>query len=385
MRKSIIGLLLGALICCQVLVCQSEVVKTPPAPKKKSFADQVDRWFDAQQLQLSTRYRVIETSTDVISTNQWQYKQSYKFRFKFDPKGNYTINAGLFTGTNFTGSWNNTSVGTGDFVGKLYFKQLFFEAKPIKGLELQFGGLYINRGEGSEVISYDTDGYIMGERLSLKRPKQLFFDEISVTYAYLGDVSTPNIFGKVEHHDTRFGRLEQSNYHQFLVDKKIGKRAGISADYTFQSGIETLRQAIKVNTKELRFTDSILFENYERLDVLSAYGMNLMFEKPLHKRVTISPGFAYVDKNYSPYSPAKKSPYWTITPLNGDFYARGTRFYLLATVVLTPEFSVVSQFTQAFHNDYAIANRTRFDLALNYNFLKSLQRWGVLKSPPKKK
>jgi hypothetical protein len=366
-RFSTMVLLVG--LCLVATIVSAKEAVAPAPAKSPTFADQVDRWFDSQQLQISTRYRIIETSAGATASNQWQYKQSYKFRFKFDPKGKYTVNAGVFTGgTSFTGSWNNTGVGkTGTkddlFQRALYFKQFYFEAKPVKGLEIQFGGLYFIRGEGTEAISYDNDGFIMGERISLKRPKDLFFDEISATFAYLGDLTKPDVFG-------RFKRLEKSNYHQFLVGKKIGKRAGVSADYSFQSGIETLRQAIKVSAKELKFIDSILFENYERVDVKPDYGLNVMVEKALNKRLNIGPGFATVDRNYG--------------ALNGDFYARGNRFYLLATIVLTPEFSLSTQFTRAFHNDFTVANRTRFDIALNYNLLKTLQKAHILKSPPKK-
>ena len=56
----------------------------------------------------------------------------------------------------------------------------------MKGLELQYGGLYLNRGEADEWVTYDTDGYLAGERVSLKRPKELYLDEITVTRAAIG-------------------------------------------------------------------------------------------------------------------------------------------------------------------------------------------------------
>jgi hypothetical protein len=345
-----------------------------PAPKKKAptFADKVDRWFDVQQLQLSTRYRMIENSKDVITNNQWQHKESFKFRFKLDPKANYTVNVGIFSGNSFTGSWNTTGVGTGNFVSNLYLKQFYFEAKPFKGIEGQYGSLYINRGEGTEAVSYDNDGYITGERLSLKRPKQLFFDEISATYGRLGDIKVPGFFNRYQ----SLG-FSQCNYHQFLVDKKFGNRFGVSADYIYHAGARTLRQAIKIKTKELHFVDALLFENYERTNWKSAYGFNINGEKALNKRLTITPGIESVDRLYGTFK--------TYGPLNGDFYTTGNRVYMQATVNLTSEFSIASQVTQAFHNDYAVANRTRFDLALNYNMMKTLQKAGLLKTPAKSK
>jgi hypothetical protein len=54
----------------------------------------------------------------------------------------------------------------------------------------------------------------------VRRPKQLFFDEVAVSYAYLGDLQQPS-FTK------RWRRLAESNYHQFMIGKKFGKRASV--------------------------------------------------------------------------------------------------------------------------------------------------------------
>lgn len=171
-------------------------------------------------------------------------------------------------------------MGTGEAATNLYLKQLYVSAQPFNGIEIQYGGLGVSRGESSEITSYDNDAFIMGERVSVRMPKRLFFDEIAVTYAYLGDVNTPNI-------NKRYHRLKQSNYHQFLVSKKFGARTAISADYTFQSGVETLRQAVKLDLHEARLIDSFRFEDYERLDVHPAYGFTLTAEKRVTKRLTL--------------------------------------------------------------------------------------------------
>src|SRR5205823_10201419 len=117
---------------------------------------------------------------------------------------------------------------------------------------------------------------------------KLFFDEVSITYAYLGDLNTPNL-------NKRYHRLQQSNYHQFLVDKKIGKRAAVSADYTFESGRETLRQAVKLNLPELRVVETIRFENYQRTDVNPAYGFALYGEKTVSGGLVLGGGYARID------------------------------------------------------------------------------------------
>lgn len=318
----------------------------------------ISRWIEFQTVTLSARYRFTENSRGLTTNNQLQHNEALKGRFKFDAAGRYSLHAGLFSGNNFTGSWNNTGIGTGNMASNLYLKQLFFSAQPIKGLEVQYGGLYVTRGESTEITSYDNDAYITGQRISVKRPKQLFFDEVSVTYAYLGDLTSPGI-------NRRWRRLGQSNYHQFLVSKRLGKRAVASADYAFQSGVETLRQGIKLNTKEVRFVDLLRFENYQRLDVRPAYGFAVSGEKAVSKRLTIGGGYADIDPNYG--------------GLNSDRFNRGKRLFASGTFALNPEFSVSAFATRGVANNFTVANRTRTDLIFSYNLLKALQRRGFIK------
>src|SRR5262249_38132217 len=102
----------------------------------------VTRWFDLQTATIGTRYRLIENSQGAHIANQLQSFAQFKGRFKFDPDGKYSINAGVFTGNSFIAGFNDTGIGTGDFTSNLYLKQLYFSAKPINGVEVQFGGLY---------------------------------------------------------------------------------------------------------------------------------------------------------------------------------------------------------------------------------------------------
>jgi hypothetical protein len=330
------------------------VVKPSPTPSVSE--GKLSRWFELQTATLGFRHRWIENSREITTNKQLQHSEVFKGRFKFDPKGNYSINANLASGSTFTSGWNNTGVGTGDGVTNLYLKQLYFAAKPINGLEIQYGGLHVLRGESTEITTYDNDAYIVGQRLSLRRPKELFFDEISVTYAYLGDLNKPSVFD-------RFDQLDKSNYHQFLVSKSIGKRAVVSVDYSFQSGVETLREAARINTKELKAIDNLRLELYQRLDVNQDAGFALSVDKTFKKRLTLGGGYAQIDRAYN--------------GLNADRFNRGKRFFFNSNYVITPEFSVSTFVTRAVNIDYAIPNRTRVDLIFSYNLLKTLQRTGI--------
>ncbi len=318
---------------------------------------QLSRWVDLQSATLATRYRFIESSQSLTLANQLQYQMQFRGRFKFDRDGNYSINAGVFTGSNFGSGFNDTGAGTGGAVTNLYLKQLFLSAKPIAGVELQFGGLYFNRGESTEITTYDNDGYLMGERLIVKRPGNFFFDEISATSAFLGDLFTPNI-------NKRWHRLGQSNYHQFLISKSIGERAVVSTDYTFESGRDTLRQAVRVNTPEFKAIDFFRLEFYQRFSVNPEGGLAAFAEKSfLKKRLIIGGGYAQIDPNYG--------------ALNADRFLRGRRFFFNGSYKLTPEFTVSTFLGRAFKNDFPIANGTRVEFMFTYNLLQGLRRTGA--------
>jgi hypothetical protein len=330
-------------------------VDSGQAAQAKASAGKLSRWFDLQMATLNLRYRYIDNSSGVVTTNQLQHREVFKGRLKFDADGKYSLNAGVFTGRAFNGGWNNTGWGTGDGQTNLSVKQLYFSAAPVEGLELQYGGLYLNRGESTEITTYDEDGYIMGERVTIKRPHKLFFDEISVTYAFLGDINTPNI-------NKRYFRLKQSNYHQFLLEKKIGKRAAVSADYTFESGRETMREAIRVDVRESRVLDTARFENYQRAGRTAAYGFALHGEKAITKRLTVVGGYAQIDPLYG--------------GLNADRFVIGKRLFVLSTLRLTSAITVSTFATRAVANSVPVPIRTRVELLISYNLLKGLQRTG---------
>lgn len=315
---------------------------------------EVKRWFDFEALSVATRFRYVETAAGV-GTPQQQYQVVARGRFKFDKKGKYSVVAHVATGNSITSGWNLTGWGTGDVQAEFYVKQLFFEAKPIKQLAIQFGGIAPNNGENTEITGYDNDSYLMGERIKVQDPKKFFFDEISATNGHLGDNTRPNVF-------RRFKRLNKSNYHQFLVRKVIGKRAAVSADYTFDSGVDMLRQAVKVNVPEAKVVDSFRFENYQRLDPQPGYGFALTGEKSVTKKFNLIGGIAKVSH----------------TMLNADRFPRGTRLWLSGTYKITREFSINPVIIQAVGPLAAPSlPRTRFEIIASYNILEALRHYKI--------
>ncbi|MEO8041691.1 MAG: hypothetical protein ABI646_03675 [Acidobacteriota bacterium] len=351
----VMKILARILILLLVPLCFSVGMDSAQAPSPTPVAHKkIKRWFDLEALAIATRYRYVESDVG-LSTSAQQYQVFARGRFKFDSKGKYSVVGAIATGNNIVGGWNNTGWGTGDLQADFYFKQLYFEAKPIKPLAIQFGGIAPNNGENTEITGYDNDAYLMGERVSVGDPKKFYFDEISATNGFIGDPTRPNVF-------RRFKRLAESNYHQILVRKTINKRVTFSADYTFDSGTDMLRQAVKVNVPELKVVDGFRFENYERLDPRPGYGFALTGEKKVTPKLNLIGGVAKISH----------------VILNGDRYPRGTRVYFGGTYKITGEFSINPIIIQAVGPLAAPSiPRTRFEIIAAYNFLEALHHYHI--------
>ncbi len=168
---------------------QARPADTPPTTAKaQSGSTGLKRWVDFQTGTVAARYRYIETSTGVVASNHLQGQTVVKGRFKFDRGARFSVNALAASGSAFTVGWNNTGWGTGDRSWKFSVKHLFVAVVPVKGVEAALGSFAPVRGESTEITTFDNDAYLMGERVTVKRPKDLYFDEIGFTSAYLGDV-----------------------------------------------------------------------------------------------------------------------------------------------------------------------------------------------------
>jgi hypothetical protein len=95
---------------------------------------------------------------------------------------------------------------------------LYLSALALDGVEVQYGSLDVWHDESADITGYAYNGYVAGERVSIKRPRELFFDDISFAYGYVGDLNSPNVIG-------RLYRLGQNNFHRFMLKKNIGERA----------------------------------------------------------------------------------------------------------------------------------------------------------------
>ncbi len=360
----LLGILVGTLLN-PILAAEPPVETKTALSENSSLTDGSEEnqpllpFLEVQSAKISTRYNYIETDRGVTTRNAQQHKEAFGFRFRFDRDGKYSLNMVAGSGGGFTSSWDSLGIGS-DWNSNLNLRELFLSLKPWKALNLQCGGISIIRGAATEITTYDNDAFIAGARVSIKSPKYLFFDDISGTLAYLGDVNEPDVF-------RRFERLDEPNYHQILATKKIGKRAVVSGEFASLSGIATLRQAIQVKVPELRMIDSVRFENYQRVEGRKDYGYAVHGDKRVLKKLVLGGGFAAIDRHYG--------------GLNGDRFNKGKRIFAQARIDILESLDAEVFIQKAVANGYSISNDIRLDLVLTYDLLPGIRKLGVFRTP----
>lgn len=336
----------------------ARVAEQQVASGAPTAAAAIQRWVDLQAASVLARYRYVETDRHVVTSRQMQDSIALKARFKADARGYYTVNATAGTGASFTSGWNNTGLGTGDSrVRDVYVKQLFVAATPVNGVQLSFGGLTFVRGESTEVTTYDNDGYLVGERVSVARP-DLYFNEITFTNGYVGDIATPNVFA-------RYHRLWEPNYRQLLVSKRAGGRLTVSADYTHAAAVGTVRAALSARIPRARLVDLVQFEHYRRAGANGASGFGVFAEKAIGGLAVARAGYADIDADYG--------------GLNADRFNSGRRLYVQSDLLLTRDLTALVFVSRAVHNPFAVTNGTRVDVVVTYNAMGPVHRAGLFR------
>lgn len=349
-RAALAPLVLALLVPAVPLRAQS-----PPA---SSSEPPLRRWFEIQSFTIYSRYRFTSNSKDVTTADQLQYKDQLQARVNLDAAKRYTVNVGYFTGSSFISTWDNWGVGNSTaFDGKNnYVKQLYVSAIPVKGLEVQYGGLYLNRGDADEWVTYDTDGYVAGERVSLRRPKALYLDEITVTRAAIGPYNTPNLL-------SRWDGLKNPNYTQVLGRKLFSKLVGGSFEYNRQIGADYLRAAITLRLPKASPVSTIRWEQYRRLNLHPASGIGLWAARPVTKYAQVQAGYVSVDRFYGGW--------------NADRMASGRRLFISANIKIYGPLTASLYATRAFSVPYSVSIDRRFDAVIQYSVLDLLRRSGV--------
>ncbi len=342
----------------------------------------LSRWLDVDALSFSMRYRSSFDTDGVRVFDNIQQRSLVSGKLKLDRQGKYFIgfratsgryfnwSYASFSGLDYSQAVNRTTAHVtpqhsyqvyrafaadpqaATIVGAItargwefYVRDLYLSATPVSWLTAEFGAIPIARGVGTEITTFDDDGYISGERVSVHAPKQLYLDKVSFTSAYLGDVTLPNFFD-------RYDRLTQSNYRQVLAEKHFGSRLKASMDYTWLAKTNTLHEAVLVKTSETRVLDSARVELYQRTnDVLmpgylakAGNGWAFTGSKGFHKRITVEGGYATIDQDNGVYTDSSLLAAVGFS-MNGDSYQVGKRFFGRANVHLVNGISLFGFYT----------------------------------------
>lgn len=287
---------------------------------------------ELQSLTFGVRYRMLENHLGSHVENWSEHHQGLKLRLRLDDGSRYSVSAVALNGDSFVASWNPRGLGGGSS-NRVFLKQLFVTAKPRNGVEFQYGALPIARGESSEITSYDNDGYLTGQRLTLS--------DLTITAAYLGDFNTPSV-------TRRWQRLGEINYRQLLVKRRLTDRLTASAEFTDADGERTFRQALAIRPSA--GVELIRLEAYQRAN---GAGGAITLEKSIG-RTRLAASFASVDDQHP--------------PLNSDRYGRGRRLSLTATTPIARDVSLQVFLTRALEDELSMPNRTRLDVHLRYEF-----------------
>ena len=296
----------------------------------------------------------------MITTNQLQHRETLRARLKFDAPGRYALNFGAFSGSRFTSGWNNTGIGLGDWQKTLSVRALYFAAQPIAGVEGQYGSMYIIKGESTEITTYDEDGYVIGERVSVRRPRHLFFDEMSATVGYF--TSTPAEIGvskRVKYLDDR------PNYGHFLVDKKTGHaRRRLRRFHVGRRRAHVARGGERQHERAAR----------GGLDCSSRTTSARTETRRTASRVSANKALSRGNQRSTGATPASIRSTAASTP---TAFTSATACSSRLTYVISPRFTASAFITRAVGNDVALPQRTLSNLIFTYNALPDLRRTGL--------
>ena len=318
--------------------------QTASAEEKSTLS----RWLTIDEATIASRFVWAQGTAGETNASQLQHQQTWKARLELIP-GRLTVVSAAASGDQFTAGWNNTGAGPGKSGGAIFLKQLYVAARPVKAVEVQFGGLDFSRGFSTDVTSYHGQGFLTGQRAIVSAPERLFFDQVAFTYGYVGDYDKPGI-------NKRFRRLDDGNYRQFLVAKRLGHYVQVSTDYTNHAGLRTLREAITV--KPSRFVQKLQFEMYQRFDDAAA-GLHLSGSRNLTSRLAIEGGFMSIDKNYG--------------HLNNDAFFSGNRVYVGPALKIARGLSFFALLHHAVATDYSVPNRTFAHAGFRYDVLDAFR------------
>lgn len=314
-------------------------VDAPPAAS-------LSRWIEPLILNLGLLDQNQHDDDGRASLAQLRMQLQAGARVKFDAAARYSLVASGGTGPSFRSGWNHTGVGAQPAVATLSVKHLYVVAAPWAPWQLQAGSLPAWRGQATEMTGLDNDAYLTGARASMRAKGRLWFDEIVVTRAWLGDLKRPSAFDRLH-------RLSDANYVQAGAARRLGASA-FSVEIVDQPDLRTLGAAVV--THGIRGVTTARVEASVSIRGEAAHAAAALVERVVG-RVTLGGGASFSDG--------------PLGELNGDRYTAGQRLFAVATWRPRPEIAASCFAGRAL--DARREPRTRLDLLVSYDLVRALR------------
>ena len=179
------------------------------------------RWVDVQAGTVDARYRLMETSAGVRTANQMQQRETFKAGVKFDRTGRYSLQMGARQRHELRRQLGRHRPRHGRARPALAHAARSMSRRADqrrRRADRRHRGPV--RGESTEITSYDNDGFLVGERISVKRPKQRTSTR-SRSPSAPRRLNTPNVF-------RRFDGLDASQLHAGADGEEVRRaRVGV--------------------------------------------------------------------------------------------------------------------------------------------------------------
>lgn len=190
---------------------------TAPAPTASPLSR-----FHILDMETSARFNYADQEGGGVADRGIQYRLRLKSRLDLLSNGATALLARAETGRGFNNSWNETAADL--YPGQTIFnlKALGILQKVGPHVELSAGGIDFDHGEGSDETYVSHDGYMTGYRALLTGSAPWLPQKLSVTAAFVGEFSRPNVF-------SRF-RMDRANYVQVLAQQNLTSKLSGSAE-----------------------------------------------------------------------------------------------------------------------------------------------------------
>jgi hypothetical protein len=296
-----------------------------------------------------------------VTQRDMHYKFTGRFTIRPIHFSGFYIRTRAETGNSFNNDHNCTAIGLGKKSHTFNLKDLYAGLHVSDQVELQAGGIEYDFGAGSQATYADSDGWLEGYRVVLRRKSgPAVFDRLSLTAGYVGDFGQPNVF-------RRLNRLGRFNYFQILAVKAIGKSTDASIETSGFNGIPFVRGGLKRRTSNLKLIDEVGVDAIFRTGHNQAFGWSSTASRQLGSRKQWR-----LTTTFSDIPVAVFDRKGTQVVQNGDSMGLGKRLGCTCYFSPKPNLEIVVFASRRLDETPGVRNRAQ--IALRYQFASLLNR-----------